>query len=132
MAKNGICTNCHKVYNWSGGYKLADVKCPYCFIPLSKHSIRKYEPVLNIKPFPDITIDGSDIDGIRVIDSMYNGQSVTVGIADDTGNHYRLHENQIASMANEFVFKASKSRKYHYLEIDWEKTKELWKREGHI
>ena len=57
--------------------------------------------------------DGQNIVSINTINSMYaNGR---VQVIDDKGNILMMSTNTIAQMANDYMFRTEKKRKYTYL-----------------
>ncbi len=58
-------------------------------------------------------INGQKIHSLHTLGSMYDQDSLRVGIGNDYT--YRLQANEIVKMLNEFRFELKKKRKYTYL-----------------
>ena len=80
-----------------------------------------------------MSVNGSDIFLIQTLGSRYDMNNVMVCMDSDfTVPSLRLNATVILQMCNEFVFTTYKKRKHTYLEIDWDKTRELRRKEGHV
>lgn len=67
-------------------------------------------------------LSGQRVTNAYTLKTTYDNNSIEI-IAQ--GEVYRMKAGEILSMINEFVFKKTKAKKYTYLTVDWDKTREL-------